>query len=314
MNSPSYTSPALKSLRTYGMVLAVVLIALVTLPVLPVMQGAKLEPRSVKTSLAVEETPEASTRASKEARESDYEKLALNKLTIERPAAKEPASEEPAPTPEPERKPEKEPEQRVRAGAKSFSVLPGPARKAPKPKAPPRKTPENKAPERKAPIRKVPESKASKAPRPPAAVEERKPRDTRLSLSIPRLGIENVTIGDSPDQSYLDREGIMHLSETGFPYERGSNTYIVGHAADYDASRVPNVFRNLKGLRQGDTISLRDTSGRTYEYRAYQYLIVNPTDVWVTEPVAGKEIVSLQTCFPTPSFHKRLIIRAERVK
>jgi sortase A len=128
------------------------------------------------------------------------------------------------------------------------------------------------------------------------------------------LGIEDVTVGDSPDQSYLDREGIMHLSGTGFPHKQGSNTYIVGHAADYDASRVPNVFRNLNNLQQGDKIVLSDTLGRTYEYRAYRYFIVNPTDVWITEPVPGKEIVSLQTCYPAPSFSKRLIIRAERVK
>lgn len=143
--------------------------------------------------------------------------------------------------------------------------------------------------------------------------EGRKPHDTRL-LSIPRLGIEDVEVGDSPDQSYLDREGIMHLSGTGFPYERGSNTYIVGRAADYDASRVPNVFRNLKSLQQGDKITLRDTLGRTSEYRAYRYFFVDPTNVWITEPVPGKEIVSLQTCYPAPSFSKRLIIRAERVK
>ncbi len=263
---------------------------------------------------AVEKTPEPTAKATKETRESAYEKLALNKLTIEREAPKEPA-----PAPEPERKPrKKELERRVRAGATSVDVLPGPARKAPesKPpeqKPPEQKPPEQKPPEQKPPVQRAPESKASKA-RPPAADEERKPRDTRLLLSVPRLGIEDVAVGDSPDQSYLDREGIMHLSGTGFPYERGSNTYIVGHAADYDANRVPNVFSNLKGLKQGDTITLRDTLGRTYEYRTYQYFIVNPTDVWITEPVPGKEIISLQTCYPAPSFAKRLIIRAERVK
>ena len=61
-----------------------------------------------------------------------------------------------------------------------------------------------------------------------------------------------MTIGDSPKQSYLYREGIMHLSETGFSYERGSNTYIASHTADYEVSRIPNVFRNLKSLQQGD--------------------------------------------------------------
>jgi hypothetical protein len=99
-------------------------------------------------------------------------------------------------------------------------------------------------PERKAPARKVPEQKIPES-RPPADIAKLKPRDNRLLLSVPRLELVNVTIGDSPDQAYLDREGIMHLSETGFPYERGSNTYIVGHAADYDTSCVPNVFRNL---------------------------------------------------------------------
>ena len=267
----------------------------------------------------VEETPEPAAKATGESRESAYEKLALNKLTIEREVP-----EEPAPAPEPELKPQnelkpqkKEPERRVRAGATSVDVLPGPTRKAPESEPPAQEPPEQKPPkrkptERKAPVQRATESKATNA-RPPAN-DRRKPRDTRLLLSIPRLGIEDVAVGDSPKQSYLDREGIMHLSGTGFPYERGSNTYIVGHAADYDASRVPNVFRNLKSLQQGDQITLRDTLGRTYEYRAYQYFIVNPTDVWITEPVPGKEIISLQTCYPAPSFAKRLIIRAERVK
>lgn len=277
------------------------------------MQDARSEPRPAETASVVEETPEPTAKASKETRESAYEKLALNKLTIEREAP-----EEPAPAPEPELKPQnelkpqkKEPERRVRAGATSVDVLPGPAQKATEPK-PPERPPKRKPPKRKAPVQGATESKATNA-RPPAD-EGRKPRDTSLLLSIPRLGIENVTVGNSPEQSYLDREGIMHLSGTGFPYERGSNTYIVGHAADYDASRVPNVFSNLKGLKQGDTITLRDTLGRTYEYRAYQYFIVNPTDVWITEPVPGKEIISLQTCYRAPSFAKRLIIRAERLK
>ncbi len=249
----------MEGLRTYGLVLAVVLIASLILPVLPTPQDARSEPRPAETASAVEETPEPAAKATKETKESAYEKLALNKLTIEREAP-----EEPAPAPEPERKPQKkEPERRVRAGATSVDVLPGPARKAPEPKPTEREPPEpkpteQKPPERKVPVQRTPESKVTKA-RPPAVAEERKPRDTRLLLSIPRLGIEDVAVGDSPDQSYLDREGIMHLSGTGFPYEHGSNTYIIGHAADYDASRVPNVFRNLKGLQQGDTISLRDT-------------------------------------------------------
>jgi sortase A len=285
------------------------------------MHDARSEPRPVEADAAKEKEPtvekatESSGRASKETRESAYDRLALDKLTIEREAPKKPAPEKQAPAPEvPKQAPAKEPERRVRAGAASVSVLPGPARKSTTQKAAPQKAPARKAPPQKAPVRKAPMQKAAPKARPPVVPDGAKPHDTRLLLSIPRLGIENVTVGDSPEQSYLNREGIMHLSETGFPYERGSNTYIVGHAADYDTSRIPNVFRNLKTLKQGDLITLRDALGRTYNYRAYQYLIVNPRDIWVTDPLPGREIVSLQTCFPDPTFHKRLIIRAERVR
>lgn len=40
-------------------------------------------------------------------------------------------------------------------------------------------------------------------------------------------------MGNSPKQSYLDREGIVHLFGTGFPRERGSNTYIAGYVRLY---------------------------------------------------------------------------------
>ena len=76
----------MEGLRTYGLVpvvvLVVILIALVALPILPAMQIARSEPRPAETSSVVEETPEPTAKATGETRESAYEKLALNKLTI----------------------------------------------------------------------------------------------------------------------------------------------------------------------------------------------------------------------------------------
>jgi sortase A len=126
--------------------------------------------------------------------------------------------------------------------------------------------------------------------------------------------MEDVTIGDSSEQAHLDREGIMHLSGTGFPYQRGSNMYIVGHAGDYYTSRVSNPFRNLKELRLGDLIALRVATRKTYNYRIYDRFVVAPRDVWVMNPVAGKDVVTFQTCFPAPVFDKRLIVRGELVR
>ena len=140
------------------------------------------------------------------------------------------------------------------------------------------------------------------------------PPSKKLRLTVPRLGLENVKVGDSPDQSYLDREGIMHLSGTGFPYQKDSNTYIAAHAIGYADSRVTYAFRDLEDMKKGDRVTVRDASGRTYKYRVYERMIVDPDDFWVTKPVEGKKIISLQTCWPEPSFEKRLIVRAELVK
>ena len=140
------------------------------------------------------------------------------------------------------------------------------------------------------------------------------PPSKKLMLTVPRLGLEDVKVGDSPDQSYLDREGIMHLSGTGFPYQKGSNTYIAAHAIGYAESRVTYAFRDLEDMRKGDRVTVRDASGKTYQYRVYEKMIVDPDDFWVTKPVEGKKIISLQTCWPEPSFEKRLIVRAEIVR
>ena len=144
--------------------------------------------------------------------------------------------------------------------------------------------------------------------------EKVEPPSKKLMLTVPRLGLKDVKVGDSPDQSYLDWEGIMHLSGTGFPYQKGSNTYIAAHAIGYAESRVTYAFRALEDMKKGDRVTVRDASGKTYKYRVYERMIVDPDDFWVTRPVKDKKIISLQTCWPEPSFEKRLIVRAEIVK
>jgi sortase A len=148
----------------------------------------------------------------------------------------------------------------------------------------------------------------------PPKREEQDPSSNRLELTIPKLGMKALSLGSSPDQYYLDREGIMHLGGTDFPWQDDSNTYIVGHAIGYPGGRVPEAFRHLADLRDGDRVTLRDADGGKYRYRVYERLVVDPTDVWVTEPVEGKDnIVSLQTCYPEPTFEKRFIVRAELI-
>ena len=148
----------------------------------------------------------------------------------------------------------------------------------------------------------------------PAGQEERDPSSNRLELTVPKLGMKDLSLGSSPDQAVLDREGIMHLGGTDFPWQDDSNTYIVGHAIGYPGGRVPEAFRHLADLRDGDRVTLREDDGEKHSVRVYKRRVVDPADNRVTEPVEGKDnIVYLQTCYPEPTFEKRLIVRADRV-
>ena len=58
---------------------------------------------------------------------------------------------------------------------------------------------------------------------------------------------------------------------------------------------------------------MRDTEGRRYDYRGIESFVVGAEDSWVMERVRGRDLLTLQTCTPIPTFHKRLIVRAERI-
>jgi len=73
------------------------------------------------------------------------------------------------------------------------------------------------------------------------------------------------------------------------------------------------IFYNLDELVAGDRILLEDRSGRAYEYEVSEVFEAEPTDSWVMGQVRGRDMVTLQTCTPIPTFEKRLIVRADRV-
>jgi sortase A len=73
------------------------------------------------------------------------------------------------------------------------------------------------------------------------------------------------------------------------------------------------IFYNLDKLREGDEVVLKDRAGRSYKYRVSEVLVVDPADSWVMGQVRGRDMLTLQTCTPIPTFQKRLIVRADRV-
>lgn len=137
------------------------------------------------------------------------------------------------------------------------------------------------------------------------------PGDDTLYLTVPKIGLKDLRVYNSYSEEKLD-ESAIHLPDTGFPWQPGANTYIAGHRMGYFGTDSFLVFFRLNELDRGDEITLKDSLGRQYTYRVTEQLVVGPGDVQVMNPVAGKSIVSLQTC-TLPDYSNRLIVRGEMV-
>lgn len=102
------------------------------------------------------------------------------------------------------------------------------------------------------------------------------------------------------------RTGAGHMPTTPLPGQPG-NAVISGHRTTYGAP-----FHELDTLVPGDTIEV-DTALGTHVYIVRESFIVNPTDIWVTNPKAGAWL-TLTTCHPKFSARERLIVQAELVE
>lgn len=167
-----------------------------------------------------------------------------------------------------------------------------------------------------------------RAPQPltkaPAIEEEAAaaPDDPTLYLTVPRLGLYDHTVKNDESEAALDL-GAIKLPRTGFPWDgEDTNTYIACHRLGWPGNESFNQCLNLPSMQNGDTIFLEDTNGTAYEYRVTETLVVEPNDTWVTTPITGKNVVSLQTCIESPgdlytlgpNWSARFVVRAEQAE
>jgi len=141
------------------------------------------------------------------------------------------------------------------------------------------------------------------------------PKDTTLKLSIPKMErVKDLNVYDTPyeDETALE-VGAQHVQGTGFPWEEEANVYIAGHRLGYPGTDSYLVFYDLDKLEEGDEVILTDSDGTRYTYEVFKNFITGPYDWSVTEPVSGKNIVTLQTC-TLPDYSDRVIIQAELTK
>jgi sortase A len=140
------------------------------------------------------------------------------------------------------------------------------------------------------------------------------PAGAIMDLTIDSIGIYGAPVFDSAGERAL-ANGVAHLPDTSLPWSPTPqrNVYLAGHRMGYRGTWSRMIFYNLDKLREGDKITLEDRTGRTYEYRVSDTFLVDPTDQWVTGQVRGRDMLTLQTCTPIPTFEKRLIVRADRL-
>jgi sortase A len=138
------------------------------------------------------------------------------------------------------------------------------------------------------------------------------PKDTTLYLTVPKMArVEDLPVYDAPwdSETALDVSA-SHLDSSGFPWQEEPNVYITGHRMGFPGTRSFLVFYDLDALENGDEIFLTDSDGTRYTYEVFNEFISDPFDWSHTEPVSGKNIVTLQTC-TLPDYTQRLMVQGE---
>ena len=164
-------------------------------------------------------------------------------------------------------------------------------------------------PEFNVPILEESTGPANEGPKAPAG-----PEDKTLTVSIPEMDVAEAAVPDArgDDEAKLKDYLGIHLQGTGFPWEQGANVYVAGHRLGYPNTASFLAFWDLDDLDKGDEITVTDADGKEYRYKVFKEAIIEPTDLEVTRPVPGKDVLTLQTC-TLPDYSQRLIVQAEKI-
>ena len=141
------------------------------------------------------------------------------------------------------------------------------------------------------------------------------PADPTLNITVPSM--ERIKDAPIPDTTGDDEDSLrefvgIHLEGTGFPWQEEANVYIAGHRLGYPNTPSFLAFWDIDNVAEGDQVFVADANGREYTYEVFDLLEVGPTDLFVTEPQEGKNILTLQTC-TLPDYANRVIVQAELV-
>jgi len=134
----------------------------------------------------------------------------------------------------------------------------------------------------------------------------------KINLEIP-VDYTQTTTDEKAIQSALNT-GTVHYASTSKPGEKG-NVGIFGHSSNniFNPGKYKFAFVLLHTLVPGDIFYLT-YNDKVYSYRVYDKQVVNPSNVAVLNPVAGKvATATLITCDPPGTSLNRLVVWGEQI-
>lgn len=151
----------------------------------------------------------------------------------------------------------------------------------------------------------TPDPRSQPEPEDPVIVTEESPDEGEALgwIRIPSAQVDHVVVSGVSRE--VLKKGPGHMPWTPLPGQPG-NAVISGHRTTYGAP-----FFYLDEVEVGHEIYVETLIG-VHTYRVRDILIVEPTDVWVTDPRPGAWL-TLTTCTPRYSAAQRLVIVAEMI-
>ena len=134
--------------------------------------------------------------------------------------------------------------------------------------------------------------------------EPPEPGTAFAEVRIPSIEVEEVVF-EGVGRPHAPARARAHAVDPA-PGQPG-NAVMSGHRTTYGAP-----FNRIDELGKGDKIVVISAVGR-HEYKVRETLVVEPTDIWVTDPRSGGWI-TLTTCHPEFSAQERYIVHAEMIK
>ncbi len=136
---------------------------------------------------------------------------------------------------------------------------------------------------------------------------------------VPKINVQLPVIYGSQsvkeeDVQNLLNDGIFHYPTTAQPGQQGNAAYF-GHSSNniLNKGKFKFAFVLLHELEPGDIFYLTNNK-KVYTYRVYEKRVVEPTDTWVLNPVAGKPATAtLITCDPPGTSLHRLVVWGEQI-